>query len=407
MKLVLVIADSLRADAPGYAGGEAKTPTLDSFAAESARFSHCFCAGSWTVPSVSAMFTGRSPERAGVCNWRHDLAPGTPSLASVAADAGFEVEVVSPEPNWWFAGWPGIGRRSWSLDPAALEPALRAPGDRLVVIHHWNTHFPYILSDQPLSQYRRAMDAAIAGFAAAPDRMAPKFRSLYLRAVAHFSEEVLPRIWEAATAGGQEALICVTADHGESHGEAIPPGHRLEHVYDLHGRWMSDATLRVPLLLWGRTPHLNIPPGLRGGVASGVDVAPTLAEAAGLELGPDLDGRSLLPCLGDGGDAPGAGALTVATHNVFQPEVYPARGRDMWRQFAWSTADARWIWDSATDQRSQTAPPDPDADATVWARLRAAWERSIDAVEAPERALSGPMLAAARRLRALGYLDGG
>ena len=45
MKVLLLIVDSLRADAPGFGGGPA-SPTLDGLAAEGTRFDKSYCAAS-------------------------------------------------------------------------------------------------------------------------------------------------------------------------------------------------------------------------------------------------------------------------------------------------------------------------------------------------------------------------
>src|SRR5262249_36233677 len=80
----------------------------------------------------------------------------------------------------------------------------------------------------------------------------------------------------------REALVCVTADHGEAFGE---------HQELTHGAFCWNTTLHVPLLI-------RYPNGARAGersreLAGAVDIAPTLAEALGVSL-PDADGRSLL-----------------------------------------------------------------------------------------------------------------
>ena len=398
MKIILLVVDSLRADAPGYAGGEARTPTLDRLAAEGCHFP-CVCSGSWTVPSVTSMMTGRWPHRAAVCNWRHGLPDDVGSLASALHQVGVRVEACVPYPKWWFAGWPGVAHVGWGLNPAEVDAAVRAPGDRLVVVHHWNTHFPYLTAERPLPSYQRAANLAMVAFARSPDVLRPRFRALYRRAVEHWSEQVLPRVLDAALSGGEDVLVAITADHGENWGEALPPGRRLERIFDLHGRWMVDATVRVPLLFWGS----GVVPGARGGLARGVDVGPTLAAAGGLSWPYEGDGRALP--LGADAPAPDDGALTVASHNVYEPETYPADGRVMWRRYAWTTDRARWTWDSATGEREITGDADPDETALVWARLAAEWAQARDAVEAPDRAQT-PEEAVANRLRALGYLDG-
>jgi arylsulfatase A-like enzyme len=79
-------------------------------------------------------------------------------------------------------------------------------------------------------------------------------------------------------------LVVFHADHGESLGEQALVG---------HGQLLNEATLKVPLIL--RFPG-RVAPGLRvSRLARNVDIFPTVAEAAGLEVAADLPGESLLP----------------------------------------------------------------------------------------------------------------
>jgi choline-sulfatase len=94
----------------------------------------------------------------------------------------------------------------------------------------------------------------------------------------------------------------VTGDHGESLGE---------HGESTHGVFLYDATLRVPLILVDPRQHgarrISAPVSL-------ADVAPTLAEAAGLSSLPS-DGSSLASLLA---------GIESARHPVYAESVYPA-----------------------------------------------------------------------------------
>jgi arylsulfatase A-like enzyme len=106
----------------------------------------------------------------------------------------------------------------------------------------------------------------------------------------------------------EESLIVVTADHGEEFGE-----HGL---YREH--WSThDGTQRVPLLV---KPPADEPvePGRREHLVTNVDMAPTLADYAGLDAPAQWQGRSLRPVVEDG-DAPGR------DHIVFDHGLYTAQ----------------------------------------------------------------------------------
>ena len=410
MKVVLVIADSLRADAPGYAGGAAATPFLDSLAAEGAWFEEAFASGAWTIPSILSMLTGALPHALGVARWRHPLPPGRPTLLTAFADAGFDVRCFHPYPRWGFLNTPGAGGVLDSQEPEAVVDALRRGGsDGLYLIHHWWTHLPYVDRRLPLDQWRAACDFAIESLGRHPARIAPTLERSYLEAVRGFSEELLPRYLEAAAAGGGDVLLIVAGDHGESWGRSLPRGRRVESVYDLHGRWLADETIRVPLLLWGRGASGAIPrrPAVAG-FARGADVGVTIAELAGVPWRAcegDV-GASLAPALAGGGAVPPREVVTMTSHNAYVPRSYPETGRETWRTFGRRTSGAWFVWDGVEGTRriarlgGDPAGLDPEPD-DVW--------RDLEAMRAAARD-PGPLLPDALaqtedRLLALGYLE--
>ena len=66
--VVLIVADTLRADHLGSYGGEARTPNLDALAASGVRFENAYSHAPMTVPSHSSMFTSLLPTEHGVLN---------------------------------------------------------------------------------------------------------------------------------------------------------------------------------------------------------------------------------------------------------------------------------------------------------------------------------------------------
>jgi arylsulfatase A-like enzyme len=330
VKVVWLVLDSVRAD--HVFGGYARTPNLDAWAAEGTRVTRAFASASWTIPSLAAMDTGCWPNEVGVCNWRHALRPELPSAQRTFARCGFEVRRHAPNPQWFFGGWGGAPVGD-SQDVAAVARSLAAPGDALVVVHWWWTHLPYVTRPAPWGGRRAATDLLLEALGRDP-RMADRLRGLYRAAINHFDAEVFPRWRDAA---GPDAVVCVTADHGESWGELGP----VRHIFDLHGRHLADATIAVPLAFGGRTARGPVPARVReDGFGRGVDVGPTLVAAAGLPPLERAVGRDLLD------DAPLSDhALTVVSANTFTPEHYPADGPSMWRVFGrrdpggWTTLD--------------------------------------------------------------------
>jgi arylsulfatase A-like enzyme len=406
MMVVQIVVSSLRADAPGFAGGEVRTPALDALAEEGTRWPHLQVSGGWAIPSLLSMVTGTFPHRLGVSRWRHPFPARRPTLLSAFAAAGFQVHVAAHNPRWMLGTLPHRGNAVDSQQPAQVVELLRGPRgrDRFVLIHHWWTHLPYVSRRLPNAEWHRACDLALTALNRHPEKTADELRASYLRSVEYFSGELLGRYLDAACAGGEDVLLLVTGDHGESWGAALPTDHRIEHVFDLHGRWLTDETTLVPLLWWGKAHGGAIPPGAqRQGTVRGVDLAPTLAELAGIPWpgplpsteaptvvdrgitpdggGLELDGISAAQALLAGRDVPGRAALTVSSHNTAEPSVFPPDGRQMWRFLASRTDDGWYRLDGAGDHREAetfdgTPPPDDEAEQT-WDQLLEEWHRSV------------------------------
>ncbi len=399
----MLVADSVRADAPGYAGGPSETPTLDRLAGEGSVVSHAIASAGWTVPSLVALTTGTFPHRIGVARWRHPFPRRRPTVMSAFAAAGFDVRTLVHNPRFCLANAGFRGAAGDSEVPEQVVEALKAPAgtDRFVLVQHWWTHLPYRNEALPKRAWRALCDEAIGEMGGRPEQSVPRLRGEYHDALSWFDRELLPRYLDAAAASGQDVLVCFTADHGENWGASVPEGHRVEHMYDLHGRWLTDETTRVPLLFWGH----GVPSGALRGFFRGVDVAPTLCALAGVPwpgplpavdaptvmergIGEEgqglvLDGLDLSIAVRDASPTGVAEALTVTSHNAIKPLRYPKSGRRMWCRFGLRTEDARYQWDGLhglrehrrLDGRGSTLLDRlKGAEARTWSRL--ARERS-------------------------------
>ena len=103
--------------------------------------------------------------------------------------------------------------------------------------------------------------------------------------VLHETDRQMSRVFEAVRRAGRQddTLILVTGDHGQAFG--------YPHESFMQGRTIYDEDVRVPLLLW--LPRKYSAPARATTVGSHVDLAPTIAELAGLPPAPDWQGRSL------------------------------------------------------------------------------------------------------------------
>lgn len=93
MNVIVISADELRGDTPGFTGNpDCKTPHLDRLAARGVVFTNHFTCHGKCVPSRVAMMTGRYCHTDGVRTIRQadHLPPGTPNLLSFLKQTGFE-----------------------------------------------------------------------------------------------------------------------------------------------------------------------------------------------------------------------------------------------------------------------------------------------------------------------------
>ncbi len=284
--VVLVTLDTTRADALLAFGGEREVaPALEALASESLRFTNARTVAPLTLPAHASMFTGLYPPRHGVRNnGPASLSSEADTLAERAARAGFQTSGfvgslaldgsfgVAQGFETWTQPAGGDDRVRGQIsdrvgsDVIADARAWLARRDRtrpfFLWVHLFDPHAPYVggpehverAGGHPYWGEVAAMDAALADL---------------------WTDLRNDRFFECGT-------LCVVGDHGEALGE---------HGEDTHGQHVWDSTLRVPLFV--RLPRAR-EARKDERTTSVVDIAPTLAEAMGLEPSKGLDGCSLL-----------------------------------------------------------------------------------------------------------------
>ena len=400
--LVLVTIDTLRADHLGcYGNRQVETLHLDRLAREGALALDMSVQVPLTRPSHVTIFTGLYPAEHGIRdNVSPALAPEVPTLATRLKGAGFDTaafvsSVVLSRQSGLARGFDTYSDRfDVGADDARFLNTIQRRGDGptseaiawiekprtsrfFLWLHLYDPHDPYEPPEPFASRYAdRPYDGEVA-----------------------FADELVGRL-EAALDRlglGPDTLLVVTSDHGEGlgdHGEAV------------HGYFVYESTLAVPLLLRG--------PGVVAGTrlavtARSVDLFPTVLDLLGLAPGEGtrLSGRSLAAAL-RGGAAPSneptyAESLTPLLH------------------FGWSDLralrDGRWKYIQAPRPELYDLRDDPKeahdlalALPTRAEALRAALSRRL---EAERQTAQAPASAAAvppellEQLGALGYVGAG
>lgn len=421
--VLVYVVDTLRVDGvDAYAPDPVGTPAFDRLAREGVVFDDAFANSTWTRASVGSLFTGRLPRFHGARTRDDVLAEGLPTLAEVLGGHGYATGFVSTNPNVSTVFGFGRGfdeaielyarprsgrvttRELVARAPAVTEAAVawidRSPRPFLLVAHTVDPHAPYV---PPAAFDRSPHDPRTAfprdfrgGPLTAADRA--RVRALYAAEI-RANDAAFGALLDALDARGlaRDTLVVLTADHGEEFWD-VRPGRRG------HGNALSDAQLRVPLLMrFPRSPR--IAPGTRhAGLVAGVDVLPTVLDLLGLPAPDGLDGRSAF--------ASGAGATTFASAELDGHRLYAivdppwklvrdaARGEE--RLYRLATSDGNAPLDAPRD----TAPVEGHA------ALRASLRRRLDAHLARSGPAAAPKVGPAalpdgvrETLEALGYLD--
>jgi arylsulfatase A-like enzyme/Flp pilus assembly protein TadD len=353
-----------------------------------------------TRPSHVSIFTGLYPAEHGIRdNVSPSLSAEIPTLAGVLKGAGFQTAafvssiVVSSQ--------SGLGRGFDTYsdhfdvggDDARFLNSLQKRGDltmgeavkwlespaegrRFAWIHLYDPHDPYEPPEPYASRYAgRPYDGEVAWSDELVGRLDTTLERLGLRG---------------------ETLLVVTSDHGEGLGE---------HGESVHGFFVYESTLRVPLLLRGP----GITPGGRLAVtARSVDLFPTLLDLLGVPAPTSVrfSGRSLASTL-RGGPAP-------AEEPAYAESLLPLL------HYGWSdlraVRDGRWKYIQAPRPELYDLQSDPgelrdlaSAEPARVEALRTGLARRLEAerAAAPATGAAGVPADLLEKLGALGYLGAG
>lgn len=195
------------------------------------------------------------------------------------------------------------------------------------------------------------------------------------RAALNRMDKQLERLWtEMETLGVTEnTYLVVVADHGEGLGTPTHHG-------KLHGRLLYESSVSVPWIVVGPGIPAN---QLVGGLAAGVDVAPTVLELAGLPVRDGLDGMSHAAVLR------GQGARTARESTYSATWHFTAKRASSWTSSRQCQADFGSLriddsfvdacYDRRTDPAFTRVIEDEVSTKALWAWIQEVQERIGDA----------------------------
>ncbi len=348
-RVSLITIDALRADFTSYAGHAPQTtPFLDLLAGSGVVFTEAEAASSWTTPSLASLLTSLEPSAHGLV-W-----PAlNPATGAQLRQLGLAPSLVTVAETFQAAGWLTIGvpgnlhlragsgfeqgfdfyyRSAQFLDGDPLNRVafggIRATLGRswrelwpqrrtFLWMHYFDPHDPYQAREPWMAVFRpqgsKTLADSVAGMVMVnlrkrfphPDSATIRtLQSLYESEI-RATDESLRALCDSLGLRDENALLIVTADHGEEFGEHGGLGH----MTSLH-----REQVQVPLLMhWPRM----LRPGRIETPVSLIDIYPTLVELLGLPDPKTLRGESLVGLL--------RGEVRTAPRPLFA-ELFPDSG---------------------------------------------------------------------------------
>ncbi|MBM4290298.1 MAG: DUF1501 domain-containing protein, partial [Deltaproteobacteria bacterium] len=322
--VVLITIDALRAQAlypkPSY------MPALSALADEGALFTHAYAAGSRTAIGMTSVHFGLYSREVEWEKWLYRsgkvLSPRSRQGRALLRQGGRLVYTTIPrspphgrlaerlrDAGYRGAAAPYVGYNDFFRRGVGFERGFEVFRDLSEV--RWPKESAPKVTEAALG----ALDELLGGAPAARARPLFLWAHYYdphesrgdpkrYRALAGVTDAALADLLAGLKARGvlDEALVLVTSDHGEA---------MREHGVTGHATSLFEEQVRVPLVLWlgeglraaARAEGLRLSPRVVRHPVSHVDVAPTLAAAAGARA-EGLSGLNLLPTLLTGAPAP-------------------------------------------------------------------------------------------------------
>jgi arylsulfatase A-like enzyme len=313
--MVLIVADTLRADAVDWSGDGSSARGFATLASDGVVFERAYAQSSWTRPSVATILTALYPSGHGAVQKMDFLPDRVLTLAEALREHGYWTAAfttninVTPifnfdqgfgeftylEPSFYFgatnsatglAVYKGLrvarerlaGSRMYFQhyyqDAHVVNDRVRRwlaegpPEPFFLFIHYMDPHDPYFEIPYNGHGVARVMNPT-------PDPSeADRLRDLYAQDVAYLDEALAGMLGDLREKGLYDrTILALTSDHGEEF---------YEHQGWWHGTSLYEEVLHVPLLL--KRPGEPLAGQKRVDLARTIDIAPTLMSAAGLPI---------------------------------------------------------------------------------------------------------------------------
>jgi arylsulfatase A-like enzyme len=414
--LLLISLDACRADHLSAYGYRHRTsPFLEELAARGMRFSRAFANAQGTASSHTSMLTSLYQESHGV---QYELSPEDQSIRPIPPEAPMVQELLRAHGYVTLAltGGGQLNRicgfyRGFTdyrecadgipvetrhlLDMIGVHGMAGRP--LFVFYHTYEVHSPYT----PPESYRGLFGPAEGRIAADNDTLAANadtagrdlkpedldFLRAQYDAEIHYADAVLGDFFLGLDEIGflKNAVVILTADHGEEFGE---------HGGLLHRGLLYDESIQVPLFLAGP----GVPEGrVDGRMVSLIDIAPTFLARAGVPRPKGMRGRDLLTLPSPAGEE-------ECIYTQYAYIRWGLRTTD-WKYILNAQRPKLELYDLRHDpsEKHNVARLHPDLTRKYLDQILE-WRASQPKLAMPESAMVTPTPEHIQRLKALGYL---
>jgi choline-sulfatase len=416
--IILITLDTVRADRMGFLGSKrGLSPSLDALARQSVVFTHAYSQVPLTTASHATILTGTYPQFHKVNDFVVPLAKELPYAPDILRTHGYSTAafvgsiVLDPKDNFahgfergfdtydagfqtWHAGedrYHTNERRAGEVVAHALAWLNAHPkGPFFLWVHLYDAHHPY----DPPQPYKTK-------YAAAP----------YDGEIA-YADSAVGKLLSQLRARGlyDSALIAVMADHGEALGD---------HGEDTHGIFLYDETIHVPLVIKLPEAASEAKNSTAKRIENRVelaDVLPTILQAVGVVVPPEVQGESLLGLMKPAatvGDDAGSKAQIFTDRPAYAETDYPHTA------FGWSSLRAmrtgKYLYVDAPHRELYDQSTDPQAEHNLSSTSTAVTSTLAGQLDAFRQKTSSARVVATavvdaqaqEKLAALGYISAG
>jgi arylsulfatase A-like enzyme len=303
MKCIIFVADAVRPDYLGcYGDPVVNTSDIDYLAHHGIRFETVISAAPWTAPSTASIISGINAHKHRIFTWSRSFSEEVYTLFHAFSDHGYVVGSYVFDQDFMFSSMPfaRVQGDTDRFDEVYKWIDRHAEDDFFLYIHSWATHTPYNVPHSDRERWKTAKQIYIQSLQNGNEETLNASRAAYRQAIEFSSANQIGRLLNLLQNRSilDQTLFVFTSDHGESWGERFTNKQQLTSLHSLHGHFLFDETLKVPLILHkpGSLPESMV---VKQQVSS-IDLAPTILDLADIPF-PDsahpLDGTSLVPLL--------------------------------------------------------------------------------------------------------------